>query len=128
MAMMLGLDLGWKWLTMLFGPDLVHKLHPFHSHSTVIMSPYLYSAIVQNPRDVFPSWQSTLGLVHVCFYVVDHKYYLVSLLRHHGNAGRGLQPRPKRLDASITFEILNVKNGVANPVLLVITLTNTGVQ
>ena len=34
------------------------------------------------------------------------------------DAGRGLQPRPKRLDASITFETLNVKGGVTNPALL----------
>ncbi len=33
------------------------------------------------------------------------------------DAGRGLQPRPKRLAASITFETLNVKDGVTNPVL-----------
>ena len=32
------------------------------------------------------------------------------------DAGRGLQPRPKRLDVSIVFETLNVKYGVANPV------------
>ena len=34
------------------------------------------------------------------------------------DAGRGLQPRPKRLHASITFETLIVKNGVTNPVPL----------
>ena len=34
------------------------------------------------------------------------------------DAGRGLQPRPKRLVASIMFETLNVKDGVANPVPL----------
>jgi hypothetical protein len=38
--------------------------------------------------------------------------------KHYSEAGRGLQPRPKRLDASTTFESLNVKNGVANPVPL----------
>ena len=36
------------------------------------------------------------------------------------DAGRGLQPRPKRLHASISFETLNVKDGVTNPVPLVV--------
>ena len=31
------------------------------------------------------------------------------------NAGRGLQPRSKRLHALITFKTLNVKNGLTNP-------------
>ncbi|RIZ66055.1 MAG: hypothetical protein D0531_06475, partial [Methylococcales bacterium] len=34
------------------------------------------------------------------------------------DAGRGLQPRPKRLNALIAFETLNIRNGVANPVPL----------
>jgi hypothetical protein len=34
------------------------------------------------------------------------------------DAGRGLQPRLKCLHALITFETLNVKDGVANPVPL----------
>ena len=40
------------------------------------------------------------------------------------NAGRGLQPRSKRLNASITFKTLNLKDGVTNPVPLV----RTGLQ
>ena len=35
--------------------------------------------------------------------------------RSRPNAGRGLQPRPKRLLASITFETLNVKTGLQTP-------------
>ena len=43
---------------------------------------------------------------------------IVNLTLSNPDAGRGLQPRPKRLAASITFETLNVKDGVINPVPL----------
>ena len=43
-------------------------------------------------------------------------------------AGRGLQPRPKRLHASITFETLSVKDGVTSSVPLGVRLRKYAIQ
>ena len=43
----------------------------------------------------------------VFYFFCELPYYPLDLTK--ADAGRGLQPRPKRLHASITFEILNIK-------------------